>query len=606
MTKEQFFIQRKEGSYIDSRDGLGPQRVSPPRFAPKSTGANAIKQYANREGLMGWIDILRDYFTEPDRYQARVDRSLRRAVRDGNHQATEALLQPQGARLDALSEKGTALHEAVVGRNRGIVSLLLRQGADPNLVEPGTGKSALHLAAEQCNSGGTGVFAELHRDPRTFDMRDANRQLAYDKARTLIQGMSKCTERDRARADKLMQRFATLAMPTAIAEGNHVLVRELLGAGADVDRIFPGTEKTVLAYVIEERKCGQCHAVFEEFRKAGRFTSNATVALLSAIKSNDSRLVRELLHAGADVLHIIPDTQTTVLDTVASCQCTPEVFDQFWQARILHLHATVALPTAAKAGNVRLVKDLLEANADVLHIFPGAQKTVLAYVIEDGQCTRAVREEFARHANLTLPRAIEAGNLPLVTALLDAGADVNRIIPGTGRTVLDIVASSECSSDVFVHFQDAGIFNRYANLALPAAIKNHNFLLVKQMLDAGADIFDRFPGTEDTVLAYVIKDRERNQAVREEFARYAIRNLPDVIDAGRPDVAEALLGAIRASQDAFRLLQDANLLTPDGQGGYQVRTHPKQVRFASREDASHSGASSNRLSWISRNTSRWT
>lgn len=140
------------------------------------------ESYIYRRGIGGLVDRGRDLLRRKDRVvQEQNNRALRRAAGDGNIQMVGELVTV--ANLDAPSPAGhTPLHNAVRSGNEEVVRQLLVAGADPNLPDRRTGRTALHYAAEQGNHR---IITALRADHRTnADIPDHSGRLPVDSLRT--------------------------------------------------------------------------------------------------------------------------------------------------------------------------------------------------------------------------------------------------------------------------------------------------------------------------------------------------------------------------------------------------------------------------------------
>jgi ankyrin repeat protein len=216
-------------------------------------------------------------------------------VKSGNVDAVRALLKE---RVDVNARQGdgaTALHWAVHRNDEGMVDLLLRAGAKPDLADD-TGATPLYLAC--VNRSGPMV-------ERLLQAR-ANPNAALVSGETILMTCARTGEAAGVRA--LLSRGANVnatepghhqtALMWAAAQSQPRAVAALLEGGADVHARSRSYTQTVTSEVTQ---------------RAGREELNYTVPrggstpLLFAARSGDAESARLLIDAGADVNDTLPD-----------------------------------------------------------------------------------------------------------------------------------------------------------------------------------------------------------------------------------------------------------------------------------------------------------
>jgi len=175
-----------------------------------------------------------------------------------------------------------------------------------------------------------------------------------------------------------------------------------------------------------------------------------------------------------------------------------------------------ALMFAVRAGDVSVVKLLLDAGADV-NLHNRDNMTALRYAVNKGDVSvvKLLLDAGAdvnlqdRHVKTALMYAVRAGDVSVVKLLLDAGADVNlqnNLLGETGMTAL-LSAVNEGAVPVVKFLLDAGadvnLQDGYGRTALMFAVNKGAVSVVNLLLGAGADV-NLQDGNGETALMYAV------------------------------------------------------------------------------------------------------
>jgi len=195
-------------------------------------------------------------------------------------------------------------------------------------------------------------------------------------------------------------------------------------------------------------------------------------AILQAARGGNNRLVRTLLDTGADVNSV----------------------DSFG----------TALQAAAENGNIELVKILLDAGASVNASPPSQGRTALQEAVQNNntELVRILLDAGADVNSLPVPGKYYGGtvltaatfnrNIELVRVLLDAGAEINAQVTKHEHTTLQAAAEIDNIELVRILLDYGADVNapapEYGRTPLEAAAQKGNTELVLMLLDAGADV----------------------------------------------------------------------------------------------------------------------
>lgn len=215
---------------------------------------------------------------------------------------------------------------------------------------------------------------------------------------------------------------------------NVEIVKALIQAGAEVDAVDPGFGETSLFRAVENQHVDNVKELLRAKANPNAKEANGEPVLARAVKGEKAEIVSALVDAGADVAYLSPDGDSlAMLATQASTSASAEIIRILGKAKA-DLNASNAFHTplyyAADLGNVEIVKALLESGADA-NAATQSGRTPLYAAIKNGEITalllsaKADPNQQSQGASPILIAAIENGSDDAVKALLKGGANVN-------------------------------------------------------------------------------------------------------------------------------------------------------------------------------------
>ncbi|KAL8855827.1 MAG: hypothetical protein Q9178_007542 [Gyalolechia marmorata] len=206
------------------------------------------------------------------------------------------------------------------------------------------------------------------------------------------------------------------------------MVKTLLMNGANVDPAIPdmmfGQLAPPLILAVISGNAWTVQTLLKAGANVNKWSSKHGTALQAAVASDNIRILRILMHEGADV-----NAQTFLsMDSMASqaCRLSLSGLDSpSWMSPIA---------SAAQNGNMAMVRILLEAGADINgHV----SHENLQYHLNNIHATNLLefpsfRKTFRRITRTPLQTSLYQGNIELVQFLLEAGAPVNMFPNGDG------------------------------------------------------------------------------------------------------------------------------------------------------------------------------
>lgn len=297
--------------------------------------------------------------------------------------------------------------------------------------------------------------------------------------------------------------FACNLLVSAARLGEVNLVKALLAKGVDPDALAGMLGKQTPLEVAADRGSVSLVKVLLDAKASPNvhhqnWRADSKTALQSAISGHhkNSVIARILIDGGADVNAVERDRYypTTTLNLAAQYG-DPDLVQKLLDAgaRVNEMSADegTALQIAVRRGNIEITEILIEAGADVDCPIGKAYQ---------GVCKRSVEEMRFNVIETPLQRAANEGNMEMVQVLLEAGADIHGF---PAREVLPwLMSSGKLSEDEEEdeeehHWNYCGISCRLRP-PLSSAVARQNSLLVRILLNLGADVNDR--GCEGTPL----------------------------------------------------------------------------------------------------------
>jgi len=322
-----------------------------------------------------------------------ADVTLVQAVKTGNVQTVRAMVKAKADTNSAEPDGTTALHWAVQNGNVEMVDLLIRSGAKVATANR-YGVTPLTVA---CTAGHAAIVERLlaaGADPNGLladgetPLMTAARTGSAETIKALIARGANVKARER--------RKGQTALMWAAAENNVAAIRALVEAGADINERSTGATFTPFLFAVRAGHVDAARALIDAGVDVNQSMTDGTSALVLAVINAHYELAAALLDKGAD-----PNAARqgwTALHQIA------------WSRR--H-NAGFNLPGPVATGgldSLDLVRRLVQKGADV-----NARMTKEP---RDGN-----RNQLNRIGGTAFLMAAKSDDVPLMRALLDAGAD---------------------------------------------------------------------------------------------------------------------------------------------------------------------------------------
>jgi ankyrin repeat protein len=329
--------------------------------------------------------------------------ALVNAAKQGDRAAVQSLLSSAAKQEIAAKQGGAALIVAASRNDKELVDLLLSAGVDPKAANE-FGATALYAAVEFEDAAIIKKLLAAGADPN----------VALQSGETPLMA--------------------------AAREGHLNVVRALLDAGANPSAQEKNGGQTALMWAAAGRYSKITEELVRHKADVNARTKSGSTALMFAARG-DLESTRTLLAAGADTSVAIPDwggTALIIASTMGQADVVAALLDKGADIKQRDSNSFTALHSAVRdsdygedreqrARALATVKVLLAHGAD-----PNAR------LHQEKPTVRALNElQFEGATPLLL--AAEVNNLPVIKALVDAGADPN--IPTTFGTTPLIVAS---------------------------------------------------------------------------------------------------------------------------------------------------------------------
>jgi ankyrin repeat protein len=350
-------------------------------------GADVNAQARGRDNLLGY---------------AEASGTPLMAAAEGGHAEACRLLLDAGAKVNVCNANGsTALMHAAAPGHVEVVRLLLEAGAEVDTLDQ-QGRNALQVAAYAGHAPVVEALLDAGAAPNHKDSANRTSVLtwaAWHRHHDVVRRLLK------AGADlEAPDRFGNTPLITATAYADLAMVRLLLQAGANVNaRNDAGY--TALMEAANPEKVDRARLLLRHGADVNLATANfGETPLMSAASLGSVPLVRLFLEAGADINHQDRDGETALFQAVKEGQLAV--------VRVL-LQAGADVNTKTREGQTPLALAAEMGNAQLFALLQqgGARDR------KDTQA-RGLDEE-------SLRQAAEKGNLRQVRQLLRAGADVN-------------------------------------------------------------------------------------------------------------------------------------------------------------------------------------
>ena len=220
----------------------------------------------------------------------------------------------------------------------------------------------------------------------------------------------------------------------AAQNNNAEIVRALIAAKADVDKIDLGFRETPLLRAIENQHVENVQVLIEAKANPNAKDAAGEPAIARAVKGESSEIVRLLIDAGADLSYFSPDGDSLALMAAQANQpASVEVIKLLAKAKAnLDRPNLVQTPLyyAVMIENLGMVAALLEGGANPNGRVDGGRTPLYAGVknLEIVRLLLAAKADPNLQVDGSSPiiiAAIENANLEIVKALIESGANVN-------------------------------------------------------------------------------------------------------------------------------------------------------------------------------------
>jgi len=423
------------------------------------------------------------------------------AAMRGDREAVRAALDRSADVNAARVDGSTALHWAVERNDLDMADLLLRAGADVSS-RTREGVAPLQLAATNGSALMVRRLLEAGADPNEPLTRAGDTALMLAARTGRADAVGVLLEAG-ANVNASEAWGGTTALMWAVSEGHIEATRALLDAGADVN-----ARSNYVAAANGRGFEGRTPVAHGTESEVAEFASGWLTPLMFAAREGDVDLARMLVGAGADVNAVAGDGKTPLalaifnggydvasflVDNGADVnRADAQRFTPlFWAVDRRNMETAVNFPWMVTVDPMPLIRQLLDAGAD-----PNA--------LVNNTPRARMREGSPRIVFATaLMRAAFAGDLDLVTLLLERGADP-AISSSDSETMLEAAAGlgfipdyhrtfpSEDRLEVVRRFvelgNDVNHADDYGITPLMAAANFGDTGLIQYLVDQGADL----------------------------------------------------------------------------------------------------------------------
>lgn len=374
---------------------------------------------------------------------------------------------------------GTALQLAVYRLNWKLVEILLESGANVNAAASGfCGRTALQAAVEKGDNYLVNFLldagANVNAAASSFNGRTAL-QAAVEKGDNYLVKFLLDAGADVNAAASV--KYGRTALQAAVGKDDTYLVQFLLKAGANVNEAASGIDgRTALQAAIEKGNKILIKCLLDAGANINAPASEVfgRTALQFAVEKGDKNLVQCLIDAGADVNGL------------------PGEFG-----------GLTALTAAVERGDSDLISLLLNAGANVNHLSTGSTALKAAMMNNDIDLVHYLLDNGADVDDPgALLSALTSENIELIQILLAAREKIdglggksfvfNALLAAIKKQEVQIIQSLLAGGIMMHHHLCDQMNCRYisagsSKTALSTAVYTHNILLVRTLLEAGAD-----------------------------------------------------------------------------------------------------------------------
>lgn len=277
------------------------------------------------------------------------------------------------------------LFRLVSKHNKSFVEQLIQNGGDINAVEDAGGEegiTALHAAAYNGNSNQMRVLVECGAK---VNVRDPRGRTPLMMLAASLKSFEECNERNKWLQVLIDAGKATIHGSLEMVDGLEAL-QTLLDLGADAALTDNSGNDAIDYCRFEHRRSKSAPGpeIIEMLEKAGAKGDKATFDLFGAIAEENLAAVRAAIKAGADVNRVCPYDSTPLLWADESDQIVELLLKAGADPNKSARDGFTPLMSTAGGGNLRLVKKLIAAGADVHTVYADGKIMKNAYSVAKG------------------------------------------------------------------------------------------------------------------------------------------------------------------------------------------------------------------------------
>ena len=534
--------------------------------------------------------------------------SLHAAVYGNCNKKILRTLIDHGAYVDAKNEKNlTSLLLACSRRNIGAINVLLKAGADVNIVGV-VGDTCLHRAISAdcnkevlqaiinhganvdatnkwnesslllaCDEGNIDAINVLFSAGADVNIVDAvgetclHKAISADCSRKVLQTIINHGAKVDA-TNKLNESSLLLAC----GKGNIDAINVLFNARADVNIVDAVSNTCLHRAIIKECSMKVLQTIVDHGADVNAINKWNQTALALASMERNVDAINVLLNAGADP-NIADVDGNTCLHDATKKDCRKEVLqsiiDHGANVNVTNKQNFTALMMACIKGNVGVVSVLLNARTDPNRV--NADGDTCLHVAIRTNCSKDILQSLIKHGanvnatnkqNLTaLMIACTKGNVDAISVLLNAKADPN-IPDAYGDTCLQNAVGEINNADVLqaiiVLSANVNATNKWNETALEIALMKGNVNAVDILITAGADV-NMSDSNSDTYLHNAVRMGCSAQALQAIVDHGA-----DVNATNKWNQTAVALALMERNVDAINVLlnvgADLNIADDDG------------------------------------------
>lgn len=494
---------------------------------------------AIQEGNLDTLKFLLDFESLEDQSTKYGFTKLYKAVLSQDKEVIKAVLKDDNSQVNQADHKGnTPLHVATRLRDNETVKLLLEHQADPNEKNERSGSTPFHLATSNGDTNITAMLLNYGAKPEIQNKFDYTAlHFAVANGHKEIVELLLSTPGYQSYLNKLSDHGTALSL--AIREGHDEIAKLLIDVGADFTIPHPDGQ-TLLHKAVQDGNIKIVKLLIDKGEDPNQKNRESYPLLYSAaIHSKSAELVKFLLEKGADptvkfgtiiesitqndfyfpeAAEIIALLQKAVSDKMNDQQlnCIYNLAKLGDQESISALKANInqqndlgytALHLAAQEGNLEMINLLISLGANTCSKDKSGE-IPLRVAINGGNTNSALLlipstplGVINIKTDSVLHLAAKKGNIVIVKALIDAGADINNIsysslVEHTPLSTAATYGHKDVVELLIEHNANVNQLNGLGTTALyEAACYNKYVEVVRLLLERGADPSIKCRGT---------------------------------------------------------------------------------------------------------------